>query len=66
MGVPTRTVSRILTRQQVPRLAECDPLSGAPVRASKQTAVRYERERLSELVQLRIEKLGHIMGLPQP
>lgn len=60
VGVPARTISRILARHQVPRLAECDPLTGARIRAGKQTAVRYERERPGELVHIDVKKLGRI------
>lgn len=37
LGVAPRTVSRILRRHQMPRLAEGDPLTGALIRASKTT-----------------------------
>ena len=59
-GVPARTVSRILHRHQVPRLAYCDPLTGDPIRASRATANRYERARPGELVHLDVKKLGRI------
>jgi transposase len=39
-GVPARTVGAILRRHGVPRLSECDPLTGQIIRASKQTAIR--------------------------
>jgi transposase InsO family protein len=58
--VPARTVSRILTRNGVPRLAECDPLTGQVIRASKTTSVRYERSRPGELVHLDVKKIGRI------
>ena len=45
LGVPARTVSRILRRHQVPYLRELDPLTGAVIRSSKATTVRYERDR---------------------
>ncbi|NNG19608.1 helix-turn-helix domain-containing protein, partial [Naumannella sp. ID2617S] len=45
LGIPARTVSRILRRHQVPCLRECDPMTGEVIRSSKQTAVRYERDR---------------------
>ena len=32
-GVPARTITAILRRHQVPRLVECDPLTGAVIRA---------------------------------
>lgn len=60
VGVPARTVSRILRRHQVPYLRECDPITGEVIRSSKQTAVRYERERPGELVHMDIKKLGRI------
>lgn len=59
-GVPARTVSRILARHQVPRLAWCDPVTGELIRASKATSARYERARPGELVHLDVKKLGRI------
>jgi transposase InsO family protein len=59
-GVPARTISRILARRGEPSLAACDPLTGQIIRASKATAVRYERERPGELVHLDVKKLGKI------
>jgi transposase InsO family protein len=60
VGVPARTVSRILRRHGVPRLRECDPMTGEPIRSSKSTAVRYERARPGELVHMDVKKLGRI------
>lgn len=60
VGVPARTVSRILRRHDVPRLCQCDPLTGDVIRASKSTAVRYERERPGELVHMDVKKIGRI------
>lgn len=60
LGVPARTVTRILRRHQMPRLAECDPLTGQVIRASKATGRRYERERPGELVHVDVKKLGRI------
>jgi transposase InsO family protein len=59
-GVPARTVSRILVRHHVPRLAWCDPLTGELIRASRATANRYERERPGELIHVDVKKLGRI------
>jgi len=59
-GVPARTVSRIIARAGLPRLAELDPITGERIRASKTTAVRYERERPGELVHMDVKKLGRI------
>src|SRR6478609_6628544 len=60
VGVPARTVSRILRRHGVPYLRECDPMTGELIRSSKTTAVRYERERPGELVHMDVKKLGRI------
>ncbi|NHU86434.1 IS481 family transposase [Kocuria sp. JC486] len=60
VGVPARTVSRILARHGVPRLAVCDPMTGEVIRSSKSTAVRYERDRPGELVHVDVKKLGKI------
>ena len=60
VGVPARTVSRILRRHEVPYLRDCDPITGEVIRSSKATAVRYERERPGELVHMDVKKLGKI------
>jgi transposase InsO family protein len=60
LGVPARTVSRILRRHGVPRLAVCDPMTGQVIRASKATARTYERERPGELAHMDVKKIGRI------
>jgi transposase InsO family protein len=60
LGVPARTVSRVLVRHGQPRLAALDPMTGQVIRASKVTAVRYERSRPGELVHMDVKKLGRI------
>ena len=60
LGVPARTISRILRRRHVPYLRECDPLTGEVIRASKTTAIRYERDRPGELVHVDVKKIGRI------
>jgi len=60
LGVPARTVSRVLARRGAPRLAALDPLTGQVIRASKATATRYERSRPGELVHMDVKKLGRI------
>jgi transposase len=60
LGLRPRTVSRILRRHQVPYLGECDPITGEVIRASKATAVRYERDRPGELVHVDVKKVGKI------
>jgi transposase InsO family protein len=60
LGMPARTVSRILRRHDMPRLCELDPLTGVVIRASKTTAVRYERSQPGELVHMDVKKIGRI------
>ena len=60
LGLPARTVSRILRRHNVARLASCDPMTGEAIRASKTTAVRYERAQPGELVHMDVKKIGRI------
>ena len=60
LGVPARTVSRILRRHHMPYLRELDPLTGTVIRASKTTAVRYERDQPGELVHMDVKKIGRI------
>jgi transposase InsO family protein len=60
LGVPARTVSRILRRHKLPHLAVCDPMTGEVIRASKTTAIRYERARPGELLHMDVKKLGRI------
>lgn len=60
LGVPARTVSGVLARRGVPRLCDLDPLTGEVIRASKATAVRYERSKPGELAHMDVKKLGRI------
>ena len=60
LGVSPRTVSRILARHDIPPLRALDPITGEVIRASKTTAVRYERDRPGELVHMDVKKLGKI------
>jgi transposase InsO family protein len=60
LGVPARTVSRVLVRRGLPRLAALDPMTGQLIRSSKATAVTYERSAPGELVHMDVKKLGRI------
>jgi transposase InsO family protein len=60
LGVPARTVSRVLARRGQPRLCTLDPMTGEVIRSSKQTATRYERSRPGELAHMDVKKLGRI------
>lgn len=55
-----RTVSRVLRRHQLPALALLDPITGGLIRASKTTAVRYEKDRPGELAHMDVKKIGKI------
>jgi transposase InsO family protein len=60
LGVPARTVSRVIARRGLPHLDQLDPMTGQVIRASKTTAVRYERARPGELVHMDVKKIGRI------
>jgi transposase InsO family protein len=60
LGVPARTVSRVLVRRGQPRLSVLDPMTGEVIRSSKATAIRYERSRPGELAHMDVKKLGRI------
>jgi transposase InsO family protein len=60
LGVPARTVARILRRHDAPYLRDLDPMTGVLIKASKATAVRYERDRPGELVHVDVKKLARI------
>jgi transposase InsO family protein len=60
LGIPARTVSRILRRHQLPYLYELDPITGVAIRSSKTTTIRYERDRPGELVHVDVKKIGKI------
>jgi transposase InsO family protein len=59
-GVPARTVSRILTRRALPRLADCDPITGLPIRAAQVSGLRYEREQPGDLLHIDVKKIGRV------
>jgi transposase InsO family protein len=60
LGVPPRTVSRVLLRHRMPRLSALDPITGELIKASKTTTRRYERARPGELVHMDVKKIGRI------
>jgi len=59
-GVPARSVSRILARHGVARLAACDPITGEPIRATRASTRRYEHGAPGDLVHVDVKKLGRI------
>ena len=61
LGVPARTVQPDPAPPRACRgCAVCDPMTGEVIRASKTTAVRYERDRPGELVHMDVKKIGRI------
>ncbi|SDU29288.1 leucine-zipper of insertion element IS481 [Gordonia westfalica] len=60
LGMNVSTVHRILTRYQCVRLSWTDPATGAPVRARRREARRYERDAAGDLIHVDIKKLGRI------
>ena len=60
LGVAARTVSRVLARHHLPHLAALDSITGEVIKASKSTAVRYEKSRPGELVHMDVKKIGRI------
>jgi transposase InsO family protein len=59
-GVAARTVSRILARRGLPALADCDPITGLPIRALRSSGLRYERDAPGELLHVDVKKIGRI------
>ncbi len=60
LGLNPSTVGRILARHQVPRLATIDPITGAPVRSSRRSNIRYEHDRPGSMIHVDVKKLGRI------
>ena len=60
LGIPARTVSRILRRHHMPYLSQLDPLTGEVIRVTQMTGVRYERDTPGDLIHIDVKKLGRI------
>jgi len=60
LGVPARTVSRVIARNGLPHLCRLDPITGEQIRASKASAIRYERDSPGELAHMDVKKIGRI------
>lgn len=60
LGMHPSTVHKILVRYRCLRLSFTDPATGAPVRAQRRTARRYEHDAPGDLVHVDIKKLGRI------
>ena len=58
--VPAATCGRILRRHGVPRLADCDPITGTPIRVARRSPNRYEHPHPGDLVHLDVKKVGRI------
>lgn len=59
-GVAARTVTRILRRHDRPRLADCDPVTGELIRATRRSGRRYEHPEPGDMVHVDVKKLGRI------
>jgi len=59
-GIPAATCGRILRRHGVPRLSDCDPLTGQTIRATRHSAQRYERQAPGDLIHVDVKKIGRI------
>ena len=57
-GVAARTISRILARHGVPRLADCDSVTGEVIASSRRSDRRYEHPESGDLVHVDVKKLG--------
>ena len=53
-------MSRILARHHRPPIAWLDPTTGQLIRASRSTALRYERDAPGDLIHIDVKKLGRI------
>lgn len=60
LGLNPSTVGRILSRHQVPHLAAIDPITAAPVRASRRSANRYEHREPGSMIHVDVKKLGRV------
>jgi transposase InsO family protein len=60
LGMQASTVGRILSRHHVPLLSELDPVTGAPIRAPRLSATRYEHDHPGALIHIDVKKLGRI------
>ena len=60
-GVAARTITRILERHGVPRLADCDPMTGQVIASSRRSDRRYEHAVPGDLVHVDVKKLGRII-----
>jgi transposase InsO family protein len=60
VGLPASTVGRVLARHGTPLLAECDPLTGQVIRATRRSANRHEHPHPGSLLHVDVKKLGRI------
>jgi transposase InsO family protein len=59
-GVPASTCGRILRRHGVAWLSDCDPITGAVIRARRMSGRRYEHPHPGDLVHVDVKKVGRI------
>lgn len=60
LGMQASTVGRVLRRHRVPLLREIDPVTGTVIRATRQSANRYEHDYPGSLIHIDVKKLGRV------
>lgn len=60
LGLPASTVGAVLRREQLPRLAELDRITGELIRSGRRSPVRYQHREPGSLLHVDVKKLGRI------
>ncbi len=60
LGMQASTVGRVLRRHRVPLLRDVDPVTGTVIRASRESANRYEHDYPGSLIHIDVKKLGRV------
>ncbi len=60
LGLPASTVGAVLRREQLPRLAELDRITGELIRSVRHSGVRYQHREPGSLLHVDVKKLGRV------
>jgi transposase InsO family protein len=60
LGLPASTVGAVLRREQLPRLAELDRITGELIRSTRHSQLRYQHREPGSLLHVDVKKLGRI------
>ena len=60
LGLPALTVGAVLRREQLPRLAELDRITGELIRSVRYSRVRYQHREPGSLLHVDAKKLGRV------